>query len=420
MSGTDSCSPSSAIVKLSLNNKALAPDVSQDEAGNPKLIEAASADGCPLDVTTHQETHMGSKTKSAKKQQHIAPLFKKQTDSLSADSKIRSNRPSLYVAIPPTTTEESLPTPKRQRSISADYEELMANLPNGSNDSAASEIPISKLRSDADRHMPEGELKLFLSGLLTQLQLDRSKTNLVIEDLLINKTAVVEAQTQADHAVSIATHVEQRVTSINMEQHKLDDKVERLKRMNDVVVRGILLIGNERFLELNEIVKKIAKFISCPISSRDIEQLRILSNRSSTDRTQRLLLIRFSTAAVRREFFMKYLTVDGGLRGSCIGRQTNERIFISDNLTSRNSVIRRQAAGMVRDGRLESYSVRDGLVYVKCHGNPSRLPILSSDQLDSLSTPMQVDNRNASTNINGNSASNPKIRLDRKGNDRKN
>lgn len=74
-------------------------------------------------------------------------------------------------------------------------------------------------------------MKGFLTGLLQQLDNQRTKSNSIIDDLLNNKSAVAEAQAQADLAVSLATRSEERVASLVIDHRKLDDKLERPKKV---------------------------------------------------------------------------------------------------------------------------------------------------------------------------------------------
>lgn len=356
--------PTTSLTKLSLTNTP-APMAIRDSAPHTGKEKSGTKNLKPIVM-----------------QSPIGVLFSKQNDAQMVEASLRAKLPlPLALTITGEHVEESMPSPKRQRSISADYDILMAN---ATEKNTVEEIAIEKLRADTDRHFEDGELKTFLSGLIGQLDLERNKCHSIIDDLLNNKTAVVEAQSQADRAVDLAINVNKRVDTITAEQRNIEDKLERMRRMNDVVISGLLLVGNERSPFLLGIVKKIADKINCPLVRRDIEHVRILSNRSNPDSTERLLLVRFSMISIRREFFMKYISVSDELRGSCIGRRDNDRIYIMDNLTGKNSEIRRKAAAMVRDGVLESYTVRDGLVFIKRSAKSSRTPIFQTEQLQSL------------------------------------
>lgn len=64
---------------------------------------------------------------------------------------------------------------------------------------------------------------------------------------------MVEAQAQANLAVNVVTRTGERVSTV-----QLKDKVERTKRLNDVIVCGIPFVGNERFHVIIDVVLNIS------------------------------------------------------------------------------------------------------------------------------------------------------------------
>lgn len=130
MSGKDSCTPSAAIVRLTLDSGSEA-DNGQDLGKSSSV--AASTPG-----------------KSSLRQQHIGALFNRQKESKSADASGR-NTLNLSIAMPSSLTGDHVQTPKRHRSISADYDILM------SADAVNGEIPIESVMEEAKTHTQTGE-----------------------------------------------------------------------------------------------------------------------------------------------------------------------------------------------------------------------------------------------------------------------
>lgn len=96
---------------------------------------------------------------------------------------------------------------------------------------------------EPNSHTTNGATGSTLSDLVAKLESQLSKNNQVLNDLLAHKTAVAEAQTQADRALHMATENEQSVSTLTFEQQLQADKLERFRRQNDVVLRGIPLNG---------------------------------------------------------------------------------------------------------------------------------------------------------------------------------
>lgn len=154
--------------------------------------------------------------------------------------------------------------------------------------------------------------------------------------------------------------------------------------MSDLVLRGVPLNGSERRDDLERIVARIADFIGLK-HSLDIESVRVFSGSANDNgRRQKHLFVRFATVHLRKVFFDLYLKVADKVNTRCLGLETDQRVYISDNLTNRNSVIRRRAKEHVDEGRLQKYSVRDGLVYVQLIGDDAKHPAMSERELDDL------------------------------------
>lgn len=224
---------------------------------------------------------------------------------------------------------------------------------------------------------------------LALLEDQKTKTDKFFNELLVNKTAIAEVHAHSEGVELRVDQIDERMEKIAIAHAKLDDKVERDRRCKDVIVRGISLVGSESENELLNMVDVIAKAVGCRLLRRDVEYARVLQSRETDEAahyTSRMLLVRFSTPAVRRAFFNCYMRVvkGDGIRASCLGGSNDTRLFISDNLTGRNAAIRRRAIALVREGHLQLTKVRDGLVYVAVNGDNQLIPIFTLDELDDL------------------------------------
>lgn len=191
-------------------------------------------------------------------------------------------------------------------------------------------------------------------------------------DALIHDTKVLSAQQKA-----LSARQDVDSAAIN----DTADNVERLRRCNDVIVRGVPLAADAGEAELRAVVARIAEVLQCTLVDRDV----VFASRLSRT-TGGQILVRFSTPAVRRDFTMRNAAIKGGLTTTMLSSDCpkSERIYISDNLTNRNAAIRKQAATLKEQGRIHSFTIRDGLVHVIVDQNGRRRPIRSVGELNSL------------------------------------
>lgn len=160
------------------------------------------------------------------------------------------------------TDEELLSSPSnRPRTIS----QLM--------DEPVDVIPVERLNNDLDtiKDNVGDDIGAFLSRLITQLDGQRVSSDKVMADLLSNKTEIADAHAQAARALSTVKTVVGRVDRIEWKHQSLDDKLERERRMKDVVIRGVPLVGRESPQHLKDVVFRIAEFINCPLVPREID-----------------------------------------------------------------------------------------------------------------------------------------------------
>lgn len=187
------------------------------------------------------------------------------------------------------------------------------------------------------------------------------------------------AKATADAAIAAATLIGNRA---NARIDVLEDRLERVKRSADLLLNGVPLGGKETHQELREIVAKLTTAVGVGVGADDVEAVRVIPG-------TKIVLVKFATSHLRRKFFHAYMAM-GGLTAREVGYVGDERIFVSDNLTSHNSHMRFLASGLVKAGKLASCTVREGIVYVKvAAGDTRKTPIFIKEDLDNLVS--QVD-----------------------------
>lgn len=204
----------------------------------------------------------------------------------------------------------------------------------------------------------------------------------VLETILAQHAGRTDALAKDTKALS----VQQKALSARQEADSVAindtaDNVERLRRCNDVIVRGVPISADAGEAELRAVVSRIAEVLHCSLVDRDV----VFANRLSRA-TGNQILVRFSTPAVRRDFTMRNAGVKGGLTTTMLSPDCpkSERIFISDNLTNRNAAIRKRAATLKHEGHIQLFTIRDGLVHVVVNQNDHRRPVRSVGELNEL------------------------------------
>lgn len=146
------------------------------------------------------------------------------------------------------------------------------------------------------------------------------------------------------------------------------DAIGRGDRALDLTIRGVPLIGRETSAMLRAIVIKLGRALGVAL---DVERLvhvyRVRQRAGQGDEKTPMIIAKFGSIGVRHAFFSAYFDRrELGLSTVDIGFDVRQRIFISDNLTKVNSILRGKATALKRAGRIANFAVRDGIVRIVC------------------------------------------------------
>lgn len=170
------------------------------------------------------------------------------------------------------------------------------------------------------------------------------------------------------------------VAALKAEQ---DDINSRHDRQRDIIIKSLPLTGRETMDDLRSIVIRVGSVIGLKLLDTDIVHVFRAGDRSNSGR-ESLVVVRFGSLGIRADFFRKYMAVPGGLNSTALGFKTHARIYVSDNLTPRNTAIRSRAVVCKRDGLISGHTVRDGIVYVTLSGEKRKRAVHSIVELDEL------------------------------------
>lgn len=162
-----------------------------------------------------------------------------------------------------------------------------------------------------------------------------------------------------------------------------EDEHTRRDRLRDVIISGVPLTGREVASDLRSIVVHIGQFVGVPFTPIDIVHVFKTIPKLSRG-LDSMLVVRFGSIGVRAAFFNRYMGVKGGLNASALGYKSNTRIYVSDNLTPRNTAIRSHAVILKKNNRIAGHTVRDGLVCVTLMGENKKRIVKSIQELNGL------------------------------------
>lgn len=157
-------------------------------------------------------------------------------------------------------------------------------------------------------------------------------------------------------------------------------------RANDLVLRNVPLLGTETDADRRTIVCKIARAVGCNSVEDNIvyvEGRGIRRGANDSRTTKGVLIVGLANQVAYRDFFGKFLR-QKFVDAQCIGFAPGHRIFISHNMTKRNSDIRRRALELRADNKIHQFSVRDGCVHVILRQGEQRKLVRSVLELDDL------------------------------------
>lgn len=134
----------------------------------------------------------------------------------------------------------------------------------------------------------------FRVAVLDMLNKQREASDVLLKELLESKSLSAEAHAAIAEAVERVGGVEKRQQQSEAAHRKLDDKVERERRIADVIIRGIPLCGNESERELRDILLCIATELGSTVEDHHVEFVRVLSTTLDAN-TSRMMLVTFRT-----------------------------------------------------------------------------------------------------------------------------
>lgn len=230
-----------------------------------------------------------------------------------------------------------------------------------------------KTRSDISSAEPDKVLQL-----LTKLD---TKIDKISSDFKVNldKQTVSVRNKFQKHLMYFDNKL---INVINIQSDKvselelINENNNRIARLNDVIIKGVPIMQNEKLFEIFDKISAAIKFNQSKFTSlNNLFRLKAPNNSLPAP-----ILLQFSTQLLRREFMSKYFA-HGKLKLSNIGISSENRIYACDNLTKLNNNIFQKALKMVTNKQLTKVRTRAGFVYVQFTNTDELVPIKNIDEL---------------------------------------
>lgn len=178
----------------------------------------------------------------------------------------------------------------------------------------------------------------------------------------------------SNHLKKCDTNYNSLSSKVTSMENLIVDKLEYMDRKNrqsEIIIRGIPANDNENLYAL---YNKLASVLKFPYEMAYVlSSIFRLNNKSSSASSagihqQPPILLKFTTPYLKQSFFKQYIQFNH-LKLKDIGIDSNNRIFISDNLTKKNSLLYKKAMDMKTANIIDKIHVRNGLVQVKYNGS---------------------------------------------------
>lgn len=242
-------------------------------------------------------------------------------------------------------------------------------------------------REDISKH--DDEEIASLNDLWTKMQNMMFSTSERIEakiescnNVLEKRISLVESQLAAvrDEFSGRVVRLEEEVTATRNEMDYIAESVRRCDKNKELIISGVPYQNQE---DLVEVFKRISGSIGFKETKIPLVELQRLSRSPIAPGLTPPILCEFALRNHRNEFYRNYLSK----RSLClrhIGFESENRIYINENLTPNARRIRSEAVKLKKAGRLDSVTTRDGIVYVKPKGSEKATALHSLPQVASF------------------------------------
>lgn len=232
-----------------------------------------------------------------------------------------------------------------------------------------------------------GEIRAKLHG---QEENNRDIKTLIAQNAEYGRTEREKLSKRINEAEIVAGQLVFRVNAVENVSARtedrfdaIEDRLERMKRDRDLTFIGVPNEVMNKNADLFDVVLRMA--IAVGYGGMKLNNIEFVRRAAKLRNGGQMLIARMETKCVRDQFFTCYMK-NQSLNTTCFDYEVAERIFVGDNLTYRNSQVRKLAVHLKKKGLVRQMVVRDGMVFVSLHTDPEfkRWPISSVEELNKL------------------------------------
>lgn len=225
------------------------------------------------------------------------------------------------------------------------------------------------------RRRSETEMTMSIEELWSKIETKFDTFKLDLEkriDGLENSLAAfkTECGTKIDHLADSVSEVRHDVDHANA-------SIGRLEKARELIISGVPYLQNEN---LPVTFGSIATKLGYNDASVPMVSLARLAKPPIAVGSAPPIICEFALRADRNTFYASYLN-QRDLNLSHIGFNNNNRIYVNENLTKEDRVIRAAALRLKKEGKIQKVYSRNGIVYAKGRGNAPAEPCPTMDHL---------------------------------------
>jgi hypothetical protein len=169
-----------------------------------------------------------------------------------------------------------------------------------------------------------------------------------------------------------------RIDQVDSKIGAVDNKIDMLARQNDLIVKGIPTLTNEKTLA---IYHKIATAIGFSTETAPFVQIYRMGRKKPGSNVEPPLLVNFMNSHDKTRFYDKYFERKN-LKLVDIGIDADQRIYINENLSPLNQKIYAEAMRRKREGKFFSVSTFHGVINVKQKQDGRFVPVRDLTELE--------------------------------------
>lgn len=170
-------------------------------------------------------------------------------------------------------------------------------------------------------------------------------------------------------------------TSIDSIAHFVDSALQRLNRLNNLVITGVPYVRGENLMAY---FNDWCRALGYPHQRNfPVVAVQRMPKRNTAASRSPVIILRFAMGAQRNEFFCRYLrTCSLSLRS--IGFSSNKRIYVNEDLGPKERMLRSKALRLKKRGILCKVFSRNGIVFVQSSSTNQTIAVTSTTILEQM------------------------------------